>query len=259
MVECELNVLCGLACTFVVQLEWTIATLKERIDDELGYPCYSLVLSDSDRVLRNAEKLRDVYRRQGENGSRFLLFVAFIDVPSQLEPTQVRLAWDAFRIYSTDYGDTVPWADFGRVMRYLCTGTPHSQVENLGANEEHICFADVLSFLTTSDDTSASERPDELVARICCFSEIAGASRSKKHSEASKCTKQIQDAINMCKRRCSQAGSQRRRTLFDSSQRARSNSALSKGPLEDESSTSSRLHQSSASATRRVPLASISL
>eukprot|EP00928_Gymnodinium_smaydae_P097225 TRINITY_DN8756_c0_g1_i1.p1 TRINITY_DN8756_c0_g1~~TRINITY_DN8756_c0_g1_i1.p1 ORF type:complete len:242 (+),score=24.89 TRINITY_DN8756_c0_g1_i1:63-788(+) len=238
MVECELNVLCGLACTFVVQLDWTVATLKERIDDELGYPGYSQVLSDSDRILRNAEKLRDVYLRQGDNRSRFLLFLAFIEIPSQLEQTQVQLAWDAFRIYSTDYGDTVPRADIGRVIRY---GSSGSEVEDMRVNKEHISFVDVLSFLTTLDDTSDSEQPDELVEQICCFSELAGASKSRKYSKVSKSTKQIQDAINMCKQRI---------TSFDSSRRARSNSASTEGPLEDETYTSSRLPQSSASTTR---------
>eukprot|EP00928_Gymnodinium_smaydae_P071308 TRINITY_DN54933_c0_g1_i1.p1 TRINITY_DN54933_c0_g1~~TRINITY_DN54933_c0_g1_i1.p1 ORF type:complete len:253 (+),score=18.52 TRINITY_DN54933_c0_g1_i1:63-821(+) len=252
MVECELHVLCGVACTLVVQLDWTVATLKERIDDELSYPCYSQVLSDTDGILLNAEKLRDTYRRQDVVGSRFCLFLARIEVPRQLGKTQVQRAWEAFRINSTDCGDTIPQANVARVLQYMGIRTPYRQVEDMRFDNDHISFVNMLSSLTTRDATSASNPPEELVAEICCFSELAGVSKSMKHSDAP-------NAIRLYQQARSREGGRNSIECFYPSLKAWSRNASSKDIRENETTASSRLSEFSASTERPMTLTRTSL
>eukprot|EP00928_Gymnodinium_smaydae_P060881 TRINITY_DN4476_c0_g3_i4.p1 TRINITY_DN4476_c0_g3~~TRINITY_DN4476_c0_g3_i4.p1 ORF type:complete len:254 (-),score=28.88 TRINITY_DN4476_c0_g3_i4:246-1007(-) len=253
MIECEVHALCGLACAFVVQLDWTIATLKEMIDDEWGYQCYAQVLSDTNRILLNAEKLCDIYRRQDVIGSRFRIFLALIEVPSQLDQAQVQSAWEAFRIHSTDYGDTIPRARLAQVIQYTGMRFPDDgPVEDLRVDNETMSFVNLLSFLATRGDTPLSGPSSDLVAKVCCLSELAGARKSQ-------CDAAVTNALRMVKQACSRGGRRRRLDLISPKQRARSSSVSSIGSRNDEMSASSLSLERSASSERTVALALMSL
>eukprot|EP00928_Gymnodinium_smaydae_P060877 TRINITY_DN4476_c0_g2_i2.p1 TRINITY_DN4476_c0_g2~~TRINITY_DN4476_c0_g2_i2.p1 ORF type:complete len:253 (-),score=14.62 TRINITY_DN4476_c0_g2_i2:239-997(-) len=248
MVECEVHVLCGTACRFPVELDWTVATLKEKIDEELSYPCYAQVLSDANRILLNAEKLRDIYPGQDVIRSRISIFLAFIEVPSQLGQAQVQRAWEAFRLHSTDYGDTIPGTSFVRVLQYAGIGIPDSAVEDMRVDCKHMSFVNVLSFLAARDHTLDSNLTEELVAKVCCFSELAGARKPKDHSDDATVTRMREHIRSREARRKSVK-------LLYPPRRARSGRVSSNGPQNDETPASSRLLESSAAKERTVSLA----
>eukprot|EP00928_Gymnodinium_smaydae_P065573 TRINITY_DN4868_c0_g1_i1.p1 TRINITY_DN4868_c0_g1~~TRINITY_DN4868_c0_g1_i1.p1 ORF type:complete len:255 (-),score=31.21 TRINITY_DN4868_c0_g1_i1:107-871(-) len=171
-IDCELRILDGSTCTFTVQLDWTVATLKEHIEDEVHVPCYSQMLSDASRRLRNKEKLRDVYLAQGCVGACLPLFLCFLEPPSRLRPEEVQRAWEAFRVYSTDYGDTIPRSNLSQVMRYLQIQVDDSHVKGTIVDLEDISFEDVLSVMATLKDASIKNEPKEFVEDDCYFFEI---------------------------------------------------------------------------------------
>eukprot|EP00928_Gymnodinium_smaydae_P060879 TRINITY_DN4476_c0_g3_i2.p1 TRINITY_DN4476_c0_g3~~TRINITY_DN4476_c0_g3_i2.p1 ORF type:complete len:135 (-),score=11.39 TRINITY_DN4476_c0_g3_i2:224-628(-) len=130
--------------------------------------------------------------------------------------------------------------------------TPDSAVENVRFDNEHMSFVNVLSYLATLVDTPVSNPIVELVAEVCCFSEVAGARKSKNHSE-------VTIALRIVEQVRSREGRRRKLEWLDSGRQARSSSVSSSGPRKDETSASSRLLEISASSERTVRVALMSL
>eukprot|EP00928_Gymnodinium_smaydae_P011079 TRINITY_DN14138_c0_g1_i3.p1 TRINITY_DN14138_c0_g1~~TRINITY_DN14138_c0_g1_i3.p1 ORF type:complete len:271 (+),score=33.79 TRINITY_DN14138_c0_g1_i3:141-953(+) len=166
-VDCELQVLHGSACTLTVQLDWTVATLKEQIEDAMQVPCYLQVLSDTNRKLLNKDKLRDVYVAQDSVETCLSLFLCYLEPPSQLGQAEVQRAWEAFRLYSTDYGDTIPPISLPEVMRYLQLQAGEGDVEDILIDREKVSFAEVLSVMATRKDASINSEPKEFGEDDC--------------------------------------------------------------------------------------------
>eukprot|EP00928_Gymnodinium_smaydae_P086607 TRINITY_DN7088_c0_g2_i1.p1 TRINITY_DN7088_c0_g2~~TRINITY_DN7088_c0_g2_i1.p1 ORF type:complete len:267 (+),score=18.21 TRINITY_DN7088_c0_g2_i1:34-834(+) len=164
MFECELHTLAGSVFTFMVQYDWNVETLKERVEWETKFPRFLQVLSTSDRKLLNTDELRDVFDAQGFSDGRLCLCLAFLDVPDQLQRADVQRAWDAFCIRSTDCGDTIPQSKLLEVIRYVDTGANSCQVEDVLVDHERVSFTDVLSVIATIKDASATVKhaPEEL-------------------------------------------------------------------------------------------------
>eukprot|EP00928_Gymnodinium_smaydae_P018516 TRINITY_DN17045_c1_g1_i1.p1 TRINITY_DN17045_c1_g1~~TRINITY_DN17045_c1_g1_i1.p1 ORF type:complete len:255 (+),score=38.97 TRINITY_DN17045_c1_g1_i1:200-964(+) len=175
MVECELSVMTGDVYTLTVQLDWDVATLKEQIETELGYSCCLQVLSDDNKKLLSRDILRDVYSAQGVVDSYLRLFLTCLDVPSQLKRAEIQRAWEAFRIHSTDYGETIAPESLVGVIRYSELSASDSQVENLLLDDGPLSFVDVLSIMKTIKEASAAKAADYLVEDCFCFTELQDA------------------------------------------------------------------------------------
>eukprot|EP00928_Gymnodinium_smaydae_P063246 TRINITY_DN46897_c0_g1_i1.p1 TRINITY_DN46897_c0_g1~~TRINITY_DN46897_c0_g1_i1.p1 ORF type:complete len:245 (+),score=26.88 TRINITY_DN46897_c0_g1_i1:57-737(+) len=161
-VECELHVMTGDVYRLTVHLGWDVATLKEQIEYEFGYPCCSQVLSDDSKKLLSRDRLCDMYTLQGVVDSPPKLFLTCLDVPNQLEEAEVRRAWDAFRIHSRDYGETVSGESVEGVLRYLALDFSECKVNDLLADREDISFADALSIIAAVKNTSDGSAADNL-------------------------------------------------------------------------------------------------
>eukprot|EP00928_Gymnodinium_smaydae_P054450 TRINITY_DN3820_c2_g1_i1.p1 TRINITY_DN3820_c2_g1~~TRINITY_DN3820_c2_g1_i1.p1 ORF type:complete len:244 (-),score=36.98 TRINITY_DN3820_c2_g1_i1:19-750(-) len=172
-VECELQCLDGSEFTLTAQLEWDVATLKERIEQAISVPSCLQVLSDNKGKLLNKVTLREVCFANNCVASRLFLFLTCMDVPSQLSQAEVQRAWEAFRIHSTDYGDTIPQASLARVLHYQDMDIRGCQVEKRLADFEFVSFADVLSVTAAVNDASSATASEEVVAE-----EIAAERRS---------------------------------------------------------------------------------
>eukprot|EP00928_Gymnodinium_smaydae_P065574 TRINITY_DN4868_c0_g2_i1.p1 TRINITY_DN4868_c0_g2~~TRINITY_DN4868_c0_g2_i1.p1 ORF type:complete len:280 (-),score=25.02 TRINITY_DN4868_c0_g2_i1:329-1117(-) len=191
MIDCELTILNGSTCTLRVQLHWTVATLKERIADEMHVPCYSQsasssqLLSDSSRKLLNEDTLLDVYSAQDCVGTCLPLFLCLLEPPSQLGPTELQRAWEAFRMYSTDYGDTIPQSNLPGVLRYLHIPDVGKYVKAMMVDREEISFADVLSVMTAWKDASFKNEPKEFDEDDCYFFDMEDVcKRDEQHHDA---------------------------------------------------------------------------
>eukprot|EP00928_Gymnodinium_smaydae_P030129 TRINITY_DN22478_c0_g1_i1.p1 TRINITY_DN22478_c0_g1~~TRINITY_DN22478_c0_g1_i1.p1 ORF type:complete len:257 (-),score=31.26 TRINITY_DN22478_c0_g1_i1:109-879(-) len=163
MIECELQFLDGNTCMVKVHLENTVATLKEQIESEMRIPCYSQIISDARRTLQSQDQLRSVHSVQDPADCRLALNLTFLDVPSQCSPEEVQRAWEAFRMYSKDYGETVPRDGFIGVMRYSEIGISNTHLEELLVNREWLTFPDVLSIMAKWNEVSATLTPDEMI------------------------------------------------------------------------------------------------
>eukprot|EP00928_Gymnodinium_smaydae_P058274 TRINITY_DN4148_c0_g3_i1.p1 TRINITY_DN4148_c0_g3~~TRINITY_DN4148_c0_g3_i1.p1 ORF type:complete len:248 (+),score=19.57 TRINITY_DN4148_c0_g3_i1:57-800(+) len=153
-VECEVTTLAGSAVTLMVQLDWKVATLKEQVERETSLPCYLQVLSTGDSKLQDTDELRDVYTAQGSADGRICLFLGCMHVPDQLGQADVRRAWEAFRMHSTDYGDAIPQTNVRRVVRYSGLRLQDGRVEDVLGDLDSVSFADLLSVMEASDSSS---------------------------------------------------------------------------------------------------------
>eukprot|EP00928_Gymnodinium_smaydae_P092232 TRINITY_DN76047_c1_g1_i1.p1 TRINITY_DN76047_c1_g1~~TRINITY_DN76047_c1_g1_i1.p1 ORF type:complete len:261 (-),score=28.23 TRINITY_DN76047_c1_g1_i1:91-873(-) len=170
VVECELLDISGRRFTLTVQLHWDVATLKEHIERDTGFPFCLQVLSDKKKRLLNGDILRAVYF-ESFGDSRFCLFLMCLSFPSQLLQADVQRAWEAFRIHSTDYGDTIPRASLPGVMRYVDLPPCCYQLSDVPTNREWISFDDVISVMGKAKAalvTNASEAvaAEEIAAEL---------------------------------------------------------------------------------------------
>eukprot|EP00928_Gymnodinium_smaydae_P058273 TRINITY_DN4148_c0_g2_i1.p1 TRINITY_DN4148_c0_g2~~TRINITY_DN4148_c0_g2_i1.p1 ORF type:complete len:273 (+),score=24.01 TRINITY_DN4148_c0_g2_i1:55-819(+) len=180
LVECEIQILSGNTFTLTVQLDWTVATLKERIEYEMSVPSYSQVLSDTNRKLPNKESLRDVHLAQGSLGTCLCLFLRCLEIPSQLGTAEVQCAWEAFRMHSTDYGDTISQIHVSGVMRYVQMRASYESAKHLLVDRELMSFADVLAVLASWKDVVMKREPEGFLERVlddCYFFEVEDACR----------------------------------------------------------------------------------
>eukprot|EP00928_Gymnodinium_smaydae_P000532 TRINITY_DN10202_c0_g2_i1.p1 TRINITY_DN10202_c0_g2~~TRINITY_DN10202_c0_g2_i1.p1 ORF type:complete len:269 (+),score=39.09 TRINITY_DN10202_c0_g2_i1:39-845(+) len=146
--ECSIVSLKGDACTLTVQRTWSVARLKESIEDEMGIPCYLQVLSDANRKLRNIDVLYDVWSAQNFVGARLSLFVLCADIPEHFSRAEAQRVWEAFRISSADLGDTVNKTDLIYVFRFSGCSAYEFQLKALSVKSELLSFVDVLSLIT---------------------------------------------------------------------------------------------------------------
>eukprot|EP00928_Gymnodinium_smaydae_P049238 TRINITY_DN33034_c0_g1_i1.p1 TRINITY_DN33034_c0_g1~~TRINITY_DN33034_c0_g1_i1.p1 ORF type:complete len:258 (+),score=21.03 TRINITY_DN33034_c0_g1_i1:62-835(+) len=174
-VECELQMFDGNTFTLTVQLDWTVATLKERIEHEMHLPCYSQVLADSNRKLLSRDELRDVYSAQDSVGTCLCLFLSCLEIPSQLGEAEVQHAWEGFRMHSTDFGDTMTHIALPGVMRYVQMSVVDDLKKKGLAHHEWMSFVDVLSVMAAWKDVFAQGRPREFAEDDCYFFEEESA------------------------------------------------------------------------------------
>eukprot|EP00928_Gymnodinium_smaydae_P058272 TRINITY_DN4148_c0_g1_i2.p1 TRINITY_DN4148_c0_g1~~TRINITY_DN4148_c0_g1_i2.p1 ORF type:complete len:259 (+),score=12.00 TRINITY_DN4148_c0_g1_i2:48-824(+) len=163
-VECEVNTLAGGALTLMVQLDWKVAKLKERVEGETSLPYYLQILSTGDRIMHDTEELRDVYNEQSSANGRLCVFLACMHVPDQLGQTDVQRAWEAFRMHSTDYSDTIPQTSVFRVIHFSGLSTRGCRVEDMLGGLDPVSFTDLLSVMATVKDTSSRHALEEFVS-----------------------------------------------------------------------------------------------
>eukprot|EP00928_Gymnodinium_smaydae_P060701 TRINITY_DN4443_c0_g1_i2.p1 TRINITY_DN4443_c0_g1~~TRINITY_DN4443_c0_g1_i2.p1 ORF type:complete len:219 (+),score=16.80 TRINITY_DN4443_c0_g1_i2:62-718(+) len=122
-------------------------------------PCYAQVLLNAHRKLLNKERLRDVWSAQDFAGSYLLLFLVHLELPARLEVGEAHCAWEAFRMYSTDHGETISQLDLGGLLYFLPIAMPLRSARERLAGLEWISFADIVSMIATCKSTNRAKRP----------------------------------------------------------------------------------------------------
>eukprot|EP00928_Gymnodinium_smaydae_P000531 TRINITY_DN10202_c0_g1_i1.p1 TRINITY_DN10202_c0_g1~~TRINITY_DN10202_c0_g1_i1.p1 ORF type:complete len:291 (+),score=27.17 TRINITY_DN10202_c0_g1_i1:115-873(+) len=170
--ECSIVSLKGDACTLTVQQKWSVARLKECIEDEMGIPCYMQVLSDADRKLRNMDVIYELWSAQHCVGARPSLFLLCENIPDNFSYVEAQRVWEAFRISSADLGDTINKTDLPDVFRFIGYSAYDFQLEALSTKSESLSFVDVLSLITEWKTRYYEKEPSDSVEE-CCVPEIS--------------------------------------------------------------------------------------
>eukprot|EP00928_Gymnodinium_smaydae_P055578 TRINITY_DN3908_c0_g1_i1.p1 TRINITY_DN3908_c0_g1~~TRINITY_DN3908_c0_g1_i1.p1 ORF type:complete len:133 (-),score=15.87 TRINITY_DN3908_c0_g1_i1:34-384(-) len=80
-IECRLEMIDGRTHTMQAQLVWNVAKLRERIEVEMGIPCYAQVISDANKTLLSTDTLSDVYSGQDSDDSCLSLVLVCASLP----------------------------------------------------------------------------------------------------------------------------------------------------------------------------------
>eukprot|EP00928_Gymnodinium_smaydae_P065522 TRINITY_DN48643_c0_g1_i1.p1 TRINITY_DN48643_c0_g1~~TRINITY_DN48643_c0_g1_i1.p1 ORF type:complete len:268 (+),score=30.93 TRINITY_DN48643_c0_g1_i1:54-857(+) len=225
IVECDIQDLSGRTFTVTVQLDWDVATLKQQIENVTSFPRYLQELSNDNDILLNGDKLREVFSAQSFVDSRFCLFLKYLEIPSGLTQTEVQRAGEAFRIHSTEYGDTIPRSNLVGLIRYVELDTRGDQVKTTLADMEWMSFANVLSVMATMKVASVSTASEEDVIA----EEIAVERRTFASEDADDSREMIEHALHMVQCRGRQQARRNSAEGHATSQYACSHSASRKG------------------------------
>eukprot|EP00928_Gymnodinium_smaydae_P034190 TRINITY_DN24295_c0_g1_i1.p1 TRINITY_DN24295_c0_g1~~TRINITY_DN24295_c0_g1_i1.p1 ORF type:complete len:220 (-),score=34.76 TRINITY_DN24295_c0_g1_i1:211-870(-) len=181
--ECELQFLNGYSFTLEVQLFWTVAILKDRIEEVEGIPCYEQVLSDGSGKLQSSTVLRDVLQMQQDSSvSNFSLLVQRADLGrhDQLCDSDVQRIWEVFRMYSLDCGDTISRSTLGDMRGFLCHCCDDLHVCLPSKECEQLSFEALLCLIgkrkqALVEDMLTQESLDLRQSNDAAFSEILAA------------------------------------------------------------------------------------
>eukprot|EP00928_Gymnodinium_smaydae_P017994 TRINITY_DN16860_c0_g1_i1.p1 TRINITY_DN16860_c0_g1~~TRINITY_DN16860_c0_g1_i1.p1 ORF type:complete len:247 (+),score=28.08 TRINITY_DN16860_c0_g1_i1:47-742(+) len=157
--QCDVNMSNGYSVTLEFELHWTVSVVKERLEDESGIPSYEQMLVCGNSTLLNNDVLCDVCRNQDGPGDRISMLLVRLDVPRELTDAEARRVWEAFRIYSTDCGETVRCACVSNVLRFSDIPSRLDDVDMSLAEINEVSFLEVLRL-------AANER--QSMSRNCC-------------------------------------------------------------------------------------------
>eukprot|EP00928_Gymnodinium_smaydae_P012497 TRINITY_DN14526_c1_g1_i1.p1 TRINITY_DN14526_c1_g1~~TRINITY_DN14526_c1_g1_i1.p1 ORF type:complete len:275 (-),score=28.74 TRINITY_DN14526_c1_g1_i1:476-1300(-) len=192
-VDCSVVGVNGDESALTVPLVWSVARLKECIEHAMGIPCYAQVLSDGKRKLRSTDVLRDVYLEQNGEDSRLVLFCMFATLPPRINHEEAQRVWEAFCIFSTDFGDSVHTAKLRGIFDFIGYRMDALELHATCAETEFLRFEEVLTIiLEWKEELTAEEAYKEESFEI----EIGYPFGVPGFSSAE--TKIIRDAIHLC-------------------------------------------------------------
>eukprot|EP00928_Gymnodinium_smaydae_P054796 TRINITY_DN38504_c0_g1_i1.p1 TRINITY_DN38504_c0_g1~~TRINITY_DN38504_c0_g1_i1.p1 ORF type:complete len:245 (-),score=38.65 TRINITY_DN38504_c0_g1_i1:190-894(-) len=143
--QCDVSMPSGFSVALTVQLHWTVAVVKDRLEEAAGVPCYEQLLVCGTRTLLNNDVLLDVNQERSSLGERISMLLVRIDLPQELAEADVQRAWELFRIYSTDGGETICRSHFESVMGFMELPRHGGDVEpTFPGSKTQLSFVDVL-------------------------------------------------------------------------------------------------------------------
>eukprot|EP00928_Gymnodinium_smaydae_P055579 TRINITY_DN3908_c1_g1_i1.p1 TRINITY_DN3908_c1_g1~~TRINITY_DN3908_c1_g1_i1.p1 ORF type:complete len:210 (-),score=29.63 TRINITY_DN3908_c1_g1_i1:92-721(-) len=177
--DCEVQILNGVSCTLTVHLGWTVATLKEAIEVNMGIPCYAQVLSDARGRLASKDVLHDVYLRRDVADAHITVFVVLVSLPAGFIDQDAQRVWEAFRAYSCDCGDTMSQDHLPAVLRFLDRFIDICHLGPILLEREQLSFSEVLSLVLKTKlwfgtrEARSDFTADECFEEASCYSEYS--------------------------------------------------------------------------------------